>query len=161
MGDLIKILAQNQKYLKIANIEKKLGWTPTTLTRMIARKEIPEKYKSTIEKWWDEFVYSLQEQSMIKRSLIFAEPENPSTVKIEMSLENNSINYTEYDNHKFKNNISLCEYNFKEDKYLMIEKYTKYPTKNTPVNKFEKVKWLKEKREADNQIKLAWEQFKK
>lgn len=52
-------------------------------------------------------------------------------------------------------------YDFKDDKYLMVEKYTSYPLKNKPTNNFEQIKWLKEKKESDNQIKFAWEQFKK
>lgn len=52
-------------------------------------------------------------------------------------------------------------YAFGDDKYLVIEKYTKYPLKNKPTSKFEQIKWLKEKEESDHQIKLAWINSKK
>lgn len=65
--------------------------------------------------------------------------------------------YPQYVIPKEKNQII----DFGNDKYLIIEKYTKYPLKNKPTNKFEQLKWLIEKKEADHQIKLAWEQFKR
>jgi len=54
-----------------------------------------------------------------------------------------------------------ANYDFGSEKYLVIEKYTKYPLKNKPISKFEQIKWLKEKEEADNEIKIAWREFKK
>jgi len=57
--ELAKILADNLEYLKINNIEKEMGLKKTALVRMIARKEIPEKYKKQIEDWWIKWTVSL------------------------------------------------------------------------------------------------------
>lgn len=51
-------------------------------------------------------------------------------------------------------------FDFGDDKFLMIEKYTKYPLKDKPANKFEAATWLKEKTATDQEIKLAWEKRK-
>jgi len=47
-------------------------------------------------------------------------------------------------------------FDFGDDKFLIIEKYTKYPLKDKPQNKFEAVTWLKEKADSDAKIKIAW-----
>ena len=47
-------------------------------------------------------------------------------------------------------------FDFGDDKFLMLEKYTKYPLKDKPQNKFEAVTWLKEKADSDAKIKAAW-----
>lgn len=57
--ELANILADNQEFLKINNIEKAMGLNKTALVRMIARKEIPEKHKKQIEDWWCEFTKSI------------------------------------------------------------------------------------------------------
>lgn len=49
-------------------------------------------------------------------------------------------------------------FDFGDDKFLIIEKYTKYPLKDKPQNKFGAITWLKEKAAADAEIKAAWEQ---
>lgn len=57
--NLAEILAANVEYLKVNNIEKAIGLNKTALVRMIARKEIPDKRKDKIMKWWTNWVAGL------------------------------------------------------------------------------------------------------
>jgi hypothetical protein len=57
--NLAEILAANLDYLKVNNIEKAIGLNKTALVRMIARKEIPEKHREVVFKWWAKWVATL------------------------------------------------------------------------------------------------------
>ena len=58
-GKLAEILASNLAFIKVNNIEKAMGLNKTALIRMIARKEIPEKHKEAVTKWWERWVSEL------------------------------------------------------------------------------------------------------
>lgn len=47
-------------------------------------------------------------------------------------------------------------YNFGDDKFLDISKYTAFRTQDKPLNRGEAATWLKAKAEADAKIKAAW-----
>jgi len=60
-------------------------------------------------------------------------------------------------------NISTFDkskYDFGQDSFLNIEKYTKYPIKNCPSDFFNKKIYMTEKSTADLEIKEAWNKFK-
>ena len=60
-------------------------------------------------------------------------------------------------------NISTFDkskYDFGQDAFLNIEKYTKYPIKNCPSDFFNKKIYMTEKSTADLEIKEAWNKFK-
>jgi len=63
---LAEILAANSTFLKINNIEKSMGLSKTALVRIIARKEIPEKYQQQVLEWWDRWVGGLNEIKLSK-----------------------------------------------------------------------------------------------
>lgn len=52
------------------------------------------------------------------------------------------------------------KYDFGDDKFLMIEKYTKYPQKSKPANKYDVGKWQTIKNESDKGIREAWNKHK-
>lgn len=52
------------------------------------------------------------------------------------------------------------EYNFAGKKFFIIEDYTKYPMKDIPKNQLQAQIFIKEKKEADQKIKEAWNEFK-
>jgi hypothetical protein len=56
---LAEILAANQDYLKVNNIEKAMGLNKTALVRMIARKDIPEKHQKVVFEWWKNWMVEL------------------------------------------------------------------------------------------------------
>lgn len=156
--DIIEVLAKNQRFFKIATIEKEIGLKPTILTRMIARKKMNEIYKDKIEKWWNEFVFSLQNELTKIEDKVKMQELKSVQFKTNFIVQEESPVIIDQSREQL---LEKSRYDFQNEKYLVIEKYTLYPLKNKPTNKFEQVKWLKEKKEADYQIKLAWDQFKK
>lgn len=55
-------------------------------------------------------------------------------------------------------NTEIGCYDFGDAPFLVIEKFTKYPIKSKPTDKYQQSVWLKEKTAADNEIKLAWQE---
>jgi len=49
---------------------------------------------------------------------------------------------------------------FGDDKWLQIEKYTQYPLKDTPTDRFKKIEWMREKRLSDEIIRAEWNRQK-
>lgn len=156
--DIIEILEKNQRLFKIATIEKEIGLKPTILTRMIARKKMNEIYKDKIEKWWNEFVFSLQNELTKIEAKVKMQELKSVQFKTDFIVQEESPVIIDQSREQL---LEKSRYDFQNEKYLVIEKYTLYPLKNKPTNNFEQVKWLKEKKEADHQIKISWDQFKK
>lgn len=135
----IKALLENIP-TPIYKIEMELGMPATVLQKAIkGKRRLPKKWIIALKGKYqpNNLKYKILEQSegLIPLQNNLEEPQNKIDLKV--------------------------NYDFGNEKYLVIEKYTKFPLKNKPTNKFEQVKWLKEKKEADYQIKLAWEEFKK
>ena len=135
----IKTLLENIP-TPIYKIEMELGIPATVLQKAIkGKRRLPKKWIIALKRKYqpNNLKYNIFEQS-------------DGLIPLQNNLE------------ELQNKIDLkVNYDFGNEKYLVIEKYTKYPLKNKPTNSFEQVKWLKEKKEADHQIKLAWNQFKK
>lgn len=135
----IKALLENIP-TPIYKIEMELGMPATVLQKAIkGKRRLPKKWIIALKRKYqpNNLKYNIFEQS-------------DGLIPLQNNLE------------ELQNKIDLkVNYDFGNEKYLVIEKYTKYPLKNKPTNSFEQVKWLKEKKEADHQIKLAWNQFKK
>jgi len=53
-------------------------------------------------------------------------------------------------------NEDELEFDFRGEKFLDIEKHTKYPKKDRPTNKGEAITWDNLKKESDQRIKEAW-----
>ena len=53
------------------------------------------------------------------------------------------------------------EYNFGDEEWLSVEKYTKYPSKDKPHGRAEIYQWSLMKADADEKLKAAWENYKK
>jgi len=135
----IKTLLENIP-TPIYKIEMELGMPATVLQKAIkGKRRLPKKWIIALKCKYqpNNLKYEILEQS-------------EGLIPLQNNLE------------EHKNKIDLkVNYDFGNEKYLVLEKYTKFPLKNKPTNSLEQVKWLKEKKEADNQIKLAWNQFKK
>ena len=135
----IKTLLENIP-TPIYKIEMELGIPATVLQKAIkGKRRLPKKWIIALKRKYqpNNLKYNIFEQS-------------DGLIPLQNNLE------------ELQNKIDLkVNYDFGNEKYLVLEKYTKFPLKNKPTNSLEQVKWLKEKKEADNQIKLAWNQFKK
>lgn len=53
------------------------------------------------------------------------------------------------------------EYDFSGKKFFVIEEYTKYPLRDIPKGFIQSQLFLKEKKESDNKIRVAWLEFQK
>mgnify|MGYP003452606692 CR=1 FL=1 len=53
------------------------------------------------------------------------------------------------------------QYNFGDEEWLSVEKYTKYPSKDKPHGRAEIYQWSLMKADADEKLKAAWEDHKK
>ena len=49
---------------------------------------------------------------------------------------------------------------FSGEKYLHIEKYTKFKSSDRPNSLIERISWDRRKKESDDKIRLAWEKYK-
>jgi len=54
----------------------------------------------------------------------------------------------------------IQNFDFGDDPYLLIEKYTKFPMKNRPMQRVERYRWDIQKEESDLVIKAEWEKHK-
>ena len=52
--------------------------------------------------------------------------------------------------------IEKPKFDFGDDAFLFIEKFTKYPKNDRPTNQFLLKTWLIDKGVSDNEIKIAW-----
>ena len=57
-------------------------------------------------------------------------------------------------------NTESSEFDFSQDRFLIIENYTKYPLKERPKEKGAAIEWDKLKKEYDNKIRQAWAVYK-
>lgn len=53
--------------------------------------------------------------------------------------------------------VDIEQFDFGDDAYLVIEKYTKFPMKERPAQRVDRYKWDMEKEAYDLKIKEAWE----
>jgi hypothetical protein len=74
----------------------------------------------------------------------------------------NQKEYSDKGNKKDTPETPKNEFGFDvNDKWFFVEKYTKHPQKDIPLNKIDAQRWLREKTYSDNEIKKAWNEWKK
>ncbi len=127
-----KEIAEMNEWMPISKIEERLGMPPTTLQKVLkGERKLPKKWVNKLEAY---FVV-------------------------------NSVPVPEKNNHQKPldaTEVTDNEYGFDvTDKWLMVEKYTKYPKKSIPNGWSEQKTWQKEKDAADRKIRIAWQEFKK
>jgi len=59
-----------------------------------------------------------------------------------------------------KNVASGVEYDFTGMVFLDVEKFTKFPKKEMPTDKWKKIEWEKSKKNSDQEIRIAWNKYK-
>lgn len=70
-----------------------------------------------------------------------------------------SVSPTGIDNTQ-KTAISIPDIDFSNDRYLNVEKYSKYPMSQRPTSIVDRPAWDKKKKEYDDQIREKWNQWK-
>lgn len=56
---------------------------------------------------------------------------------------------------------SYSQYNFVNEQWLILDKYTKYPKNQKPIFWKDQKEWMKAKQNSDQEIIIAWHEFKK
>lgn len=131
-----------------SDLERLIGLTKNSLSSIMSgKKKLSRKSEIKIER----FLKSEKPDPLninFKKGIITTY--DSKSVPNEPILDSKKRDEIEHKNSQEK------EYDFGNDKFLVMEKYTKHPLKDIPKNTVEKFNWLKEKEEADNKIKLAW-----
>ena len=147
--NIAKILADNQDYLKINNIEKAMGLKKTALVRMIARKEIPEKHKKSIEDWWGKFIDALSYPEIPPPKGIVAEVLSNPKYELKISSENELLQPKWLTTMIEKNSQSISNKEIKKQiEAIVAEKCPK--ERDTSLGR--KI-WLKEQENRINELK--------
>jgi len=132
--ELRELIDSMDIYMPICKIEEAVGMAKTTLQKAL---KYPDK---NLPKKW------------VKPLINFCKKKETNTENI--------LSKTDPIPPQLESHVN-DDYKFGDEDWLMVEKYTRYPSKDKPHGRAEVYQWNLMKTDADEKLKSAWENHKK